>query len=156
MSMWHGNEPGPQLNRRDRSRQKTAHISPCKWCFHATFIEIEALSHKITPSRLFSWAGTNLLCLHSSLLLNSCTARTGPVTPLTWGQTGINDERVYSQYGYMRDVVMMRDMRRDAWVLLVCFDRLSFQRLPLFPWWSVLIKQNLDKDICLSAYFILF
>lgn len=78
MSMRHGNEPRPQLRQGDRTRQETAHISPCKWCFHATFIWIQALSHKITPCLLFSWAGTNLLCLHSILLLNSCTARAGP------------------------------------------------------------------------------
>lgn len=142
MSMWHGNEPRPQLRQGDRTRQETAHISPCKWCFHATFIWIQALSHKITPCLLFGWAGTNLLCLHSILLLNSCTARAGPAgsnTPHLRAHGCEWWEREYSKSLSSQNSLHEwccddeAHEKRHMSFASVCFDShpLSFQRLPL-------------------------
>lgn len=141
MSMWHCNEPRPQLRRGDRRLQNTAHISPCKWCFHATFIEIQVLSHKITPCLLFSWAGTNLLCLHSSMLLNSCTARTGRAGDNTphlradgyewWESVQQVTKQSEQLHEWCRDDE--RHKKRHMSFVSVCFDchHLSLQRLTL-------------------------
>lgn len=139
MSMWHGNEPRPQLRQGDRREQETAHISPCKWCFHATLIEIQVLSHKITLCLLFSWAGTNLLCLHSSLLLNSCTARTGRAGSNTPHLRADRNKRWESVQQVTKQSEQLYEWccddeghkKRHMSFVSVCFDCHPFQRLPL-------------------------